>query len=230
MTCYQAWWVLCACTLLITSCQKDDLSPDNNFVNFKSPQVGQQSRFVLFKGEDYKSNTNFDFTYTNDTLVIEVLEKKSDGYYVREFLSPGSASLNGQNNVAFADLEIYYFLEKNGNLIRIKYPNFRQNSRLFLFPSEFGGTINLEETVDPQVEVKGWKTNLPYSTGYVEAATSLDLFGKSYKNLNFMMDNRPMKQRGSGITHIYNKDYGMVRVSEYSSLTGKGYGWDLLPN
>ncbi|MEZ4950789.1 MAG: hypothetical protein R2784_15605 [Saprospiraceae bacterium] len=129
----------------------------------------------------------------------------------------------------FSDLEIQYFIEKNGNQIRIKYPNFRQNSRLFLFPTEFGGTINLEETVDPQVEVKGWKTNLPYSTAYVEAATNMFVW-EELQNLNFMMDNRPMKQRGSGITHIYNKDYGMVRVSEYSSLTGKGYGWDLLPN
>ncbi|MEZ4980788.1 MAG: hypothetical protein R2769_04215 [Saprospiraceae bacterium] len=129
------------------------------------------------KGEDYKSNANFDFTYTNDTLVVEVLEKKSDGYLVREFLSTGSASLNGQNNVAFADLEIQYFIE-NGNQIRIKYPNFRQNSRLFLFPTEFGGSINLAPRLILLVEVKSWKTNLPYSTAYVEAATNMDCLGR----------------------------------------------------
>ena len=228
---YLVWLILCAITVPFFSCQKDDLSPEDKLVHFKNLKVGQISKFVLFKGENYQSNANFNFEYVADTLVVEIVDQKPDGYFVREYLTPGSVSLNGQNHVAFADTDVFYYLKRAGNYIHLKHDHFRLRSRLFVFPDEETFDIELMNPVSPQVEVKGWKTNLPYSTNYITAyLPSLELFGNTYNDLSVMIDNRPMKSKGSGVTHIYNEKYGMVRVSQYSALTGQGFGWDLLPN
>lgn len=228
---YLGWLVLCTLAICLSACQKDNISPEDHLVNFNSIKVGQQSKFILFKGEHYQSSADHSFTYFSDTLVVEVVARKPDGYFVREYLTPGSISLNGENHVAFADTDIFYYILKTGNVIAIKHDHFRLRSRLFVFPDENTFEIDLNQPVSPRVSIKGWKTNLPYSTNYIAAyLPEMELFGKSYKDLSVMVDNRPMKSKGSGITHIFNRRYGMVRVAQYAALTGQGFGWDLLPN
>jgi hypothetical protein len=177
-----SWSFLCMLLFYFTSCQKDNISPEDSLLNFNQIKVGQKSTFILFKGENYQSNADFSFSYIADTLVVEVVAQKPDGFFVREYLTPGSISLNGENHVAFADTDIFYYIKRAGNSVTIKHDHFRLRSRLFVFPDEENFAIELNEPVSPEVFIKGWKTNLPYSTNYAEAfLPEMELFGKTYK-------------------------------------------------
>lgn len=223
------WAALCC--LLFFNCSKDDPHPDKpQKINFAQPEVGQISRYVLLKGEDYKSRINFNFDYLADTLVAEIIQKDTGGFLVKEYLAPGSVSLNGANNVAFADSTIYYYLKIEHDRLKIKNLHFRITSRLFFGNPIQSEGIDLQDFEDLKVAFNGWKTNLPYTTSVFYAFAENHIqFEEVYDRLNVLIDNRPMQNRSSGFTHVYAKKHGLVRSSQYSWYTSQGFGWDLLP-
>ncbi len=222
--------LLVSLSLLFFSCQKDEDPFKVEKISFEHPQVGQKSLYLLLKGEDYKSNHNFNFSYVNDTLAAEIVAKNEKGYLVKEYLTPGSASLNGENNVAFADSAIYYYLDFQGDLLFLHQVQERLTSRIYFFQFSNEQFLLLAGRRELQVGIKGWKTDLPYSTDKIDAFTSnMELLNAQYDTLNIAIDNRPLKTREPGFTHIFSKKYGLVRSSHYSWYTSKGFGWDLLP-
>jgi hypothetical protein len=223
-------WAAIGCLLFI-SCQKDEVahSKPAEKINFQSPEVGQASRYLLLRGDDYKNNANSSFSYLPDTLAIEIVEKHRDTLLLKEYLTPGSVSLNGQNNVAFADSTIYYDLLLESDMLYLRNRHFRMTSRLFFLPSPPEG-LSLRAYDNLEVAFQGWKTELPYATNLQTAfAENFELLGVMYDHLNILIDNRAMKNKSQGCTHVYSRKHGLVRSSQYSWYTGKGYGWDLLP-
>lgn len=219
--------------VLLLACQKEDLLPSETgrSINLQQPRVGQISRYVLLKGEDYKSGGNIDFQYIPDTLIAEVVAVEGNVLLISEYLAPGSISLNGENHVAFADSVVYYRLHLDKGQIALQNLHFRMSSRLFFLEAGKKESLPLEPVLQPVYRVTGWKTNLPYSSDlHIGAIPSMELFGKIYTDLNIVIDNQPMREQHPGKTHIYSARYGLVRATQNNWHTGKGYGWDLLPD
>ena len=219
----------------IFSCQKEenpiieiDPAIESNQINFSSPKVGQKSQYILLIGEDIKDKNNQNFEYKNDTLEIEILESTDNGYLVEERLTQNSASLNGENNVAFPSKSIQFLLKIEDGNIEIENLHVRLESRLFHINEN--DQLVTSKFDDLEIKMESWKTNLPFQmifqTGYL---TDYQLFDKQYPHLNVMINNRPMQEELSGYTHIYSPENGLVRSSTYSYHNGSGFGWDLLP-
>lgn len=225
------FWAAISCLLFLVGCRKDgDETIVAGKISFQDPQVGQRSMYVSLVGDDYKQLNNHHFEYLADTLIAEIMEKDTAGYLVREYLTSGSASLNGASYVAFADSTIYYYLRFEQDEIHIKNLHPRLTSRLFFFNTSVDESLPMQDFTDLQVEFKGWKTNIPYSTNLYKAfVVDYRQFDAVYDRLNVMIDNRPMKNRGAGHTHVYSAKHGLIRSCQYSWYTSKGFGWDLLP-
>ena len=219
----------------IFSCQKEENpitekepTVESNQINFLNPKVGQKSQYLLLIGEDIKDKNNQNFEYKNDTLEIEILESTDNGFLVEERLTSKSASLNGENNVAFPGQSIQFLLKIEDGNIEVENLHFRLKSRLIHINED--DQLTTSKYDDLEVRMESWKTNLPFQmifqTGYL---TDYELFNKTYAHLNVMINNRPMQDELSGYTHVFSPENGLVRSSTYSYHNGGGYGWDLLP-
>ncbi len=216
--------------LCLFSCKKDPvLIIEETKVNFENPKVGNFSHYVLLQGQNIRDREDQYFEYVFDTLRIEIVAIDESGYLIEESLTEGSASLNGENYVSFPTKIVSYYLNISDEMISIKNLHPRIKSRLFFMPDEIEG-LQIEKYEELEVEMESWKTSLPFQTKFQLAyLENFELFGKMYEHLNVVINNNPMKDQLSGYTHIYSMKDGLVRSSSYSAQTGKGYGWDLLP-
>lgn len=214
--------------LFWASCSKDseNLLDTSNPIVFDNMAVGQQSRYVLLKGEDYKNRDNHQFEYQRDTMIIEIVSQDENGFLAEEYLSAGSASLNGEYHVAFPELTFSYYFNVQDTLLTIQAIKEREISRVFFL---FDTALPLVKSEYLKVTMPSWKTSLPYKESYIMAYLEpYLLFDKRYDYLNVMIDNEGMKQNLPGYTHVYSAEFGLVRSSQYSPETSKGFGWDLL--
>jgi len=228
---------LTAVCLLCFSCKKEEVQPtieDNTRtnINLTKPEIGQQSRYILFRGEDIKDDDNFSFEYLPDTLAVEIIAEDENGYLVKEFLTPGSLSLNGENNVAYADSTWYYYIyvDDTDQSLKVKQRGNYYRTRLFFLYDEQSRGLGLQQIASPETEIRGWKTTLPFEKDFMTARSSdFTLFDTKYDAVNIVIDNRPMLEGLPGSTHVFSLEQGLIRSSEYSDFDGKGYGWDVLP-
>ncbi len=224
--------------LLLTAiaCEKENsISPDNgqsqaDKINLSKVRTGQINKYVLFIGEDYKDAENAHFQYLSDTLLIEVIEEDSAGYLIKEYLSPGSASLHGEHNVSHPSEAAYYYLTVEQDMLNVQYRDFHSSSRLFSngSPNSFQLPFNYDCLLE--VKLNGWKTSIPPAEnllcGFIKNAIILE---KNYERLQVYIDNRELLNNQPGYTHLYSSTTGLVRTIQYSLWTNKGYGWDLVP-
>ena len=230
-------FALLAVCLLVSSCKKEPIEPavlvnPNGNISLTNPKIGQQSRYVLFRGEDIKDDENFAYEYLADTLAVEIVAEDENGYMVKEFLTSGSRSLNGENNVAFADSTWYYYIyvDQEDRSLKVKQRGNYYRTRLFFLYNENERGLSTQQIASPSTEIIGWKTTMPFEKELVSArVTGFDMFGQDYESLNVVIDNRPMHDGLPGSTHVFSLEDGLIRSAEYSDFDGKGYGWDVLP-
>jgi len=209
--------------LVFNSCSKDEpiqIEKEDlgNRIQFDQLEIGQQSKYVFFIGENYDRSSASDYTYLNDTLVLEVFDKDEIGFLVREYLTSGSASLSNASNVAFPDA------------IQLKTKEERLMTRLFQISSQSDGIFDLMTMDMMELKISGWATSQPLFDGVLEGYTeNYRQLNLEFDELNVLIDNRDVKLGGPGTTHVYSEKYGLVRATSYNASTGKGFGWDLLP-
>lgn len=215
------------------SCKKKEIElPEETelgVINFMSPQIGQKSHYRLFRGEDIRDNSNNNFEYLDDTLVVEIISEDENGFLTQEYLTPHSRSLNGENNVAFADSTWYYYLSIEEQVLQVKQLTGYNRTRLFFLSPGGDQGLNLQPIASPRLEVLGWKTNVPFAEEFTAGMLQdYRQFEKSYPHLNVVIENRPMQEGLPGYMHIFSAEEGLVRSAEYSDLNGLGFGWDAL--
>lgn len=223
--------------LLVTlfSCKKDSPSdepqPVSNRIRFDALAVGQTSKYLGLNGYGYLS-ANFVsyFEYSDDTLQLEIIAKDDNGFKIAEtlhYVGDVHTWLDG----SWQDSTFYYYLLVSDDTLRFKpIGTSYVRSRIFKGYISRNG-LPLGKIESPKVEIKDWRTTFPSWAkrweGYTENYT---LFGKTYERLNVIEENTAMALDAPGDTYIFEKPFGIVRASTYSSWTNDGYGWDLLPD
>ncbi len=224
-----------AAFVFFNSCGKDEpinivKETLNNRIQFDNLQVGQQSKYIFFIGENYDTNNGANYTYVTDTMILEVFDEDANGFLVREYLTPGSASLSTASNVAFPDAIMVYYLQNESSELQLSSKEERLITRLFQVTSESNGSYDLNPLNEMEIKINGWSTSQPLFAGALNGFTKnyrqLDL---EFDELNVFIDNRDVKLGGPGTTHVYSEKFGLVRATSYNASTGKGFGWDLLP-
>ena len=217
-------------------CKKDCTDPvpstakcNNNPIRFDALAVGQASCYLGLSGENYNSNTADQFVYSDDTLEVSIIAQDGNGFMVAEkfeyvglvddWLKPDKDSV------------YHYYIKVSNDTLRFKpINNTYLFSRIFSYQIVMQG-LPLGKYTNQSIEIKGWKTSLPYcecrKEGYIE---NYDLLGRTYPYLNVLVENTAMTLDGNGETYVFGAGAGLVRASNYSWWSSTGIGWDLLPN
>lgn len=235
---------LFAICILITGCNRnsDDSGlglgemgeANTSFLfDFENLEIGQTFQFTLLSGEKYWDNDEKDiFSYTGDTLEIELMDQFDNTYVFEERILPGSAMFSTEESDYWMGRDSVYthqWVVENDSL-KIE-PNDSDWFRGHLF---FGGNfweggvfIPLQDFTTAETSIEGWKTSEDYCECdmdmYIE---DYNLGGIQYDRLNVAVRNAPMQTDGNGSTYVYNNKDGIVRSINYSWWTGIGFGWD----
>ncbi len=215
--------------VVCVSCDKNDEEgcgspnppPSENFI--EGMQVGDKLRYSLLLGENYSSGSENLYSYTGDTLVLEVLQITAAGALISESITPGSNMM--------ADPDLYYWQKDlvYVNTWRILNDSLFVESAELFFASHLLPTPRLKfsDYSEQEVEIIGWRTSYNYSEANAQLfATDYTLFGHHYDSLSVYINNQPMTYDANGSTTVYSKDAGVVRSSEYGWWTQSGRGWD----
>ena len=182
------------CLIFLVSCNKEEelLNPnlDETMINFQNLEVGQTNYYLRYVGEKYyDEDTNNQFSYTNDTLKVEIVEEVSPGkYLVEESYTPGSEILEGENVEYYRMVLSYYLSIESDNVMIQKTSDDSYGTHfIYTFSLNDWGTENdgfelpLNLFTDKETSIVGWKTTTTYS----------ELFGEYFaqnvtiRNYNF---------------------------------------------
>jgi hypothetical protein len=204
----------------IWSCQSDetlrafDAADDcPNCINFENLQVGQQSRYIAFRGNrDFEAQK---WRYESDILVVKVAAQANDTFAFEEYLTSDPDSVR------------VYHVSISNDAINIHLPEYWNGSWLFQ------GGLNLHLSRSPSnpqpAQLKGWEAIVRCETapcyGYFSEYKQLDFI---YQDLYVYHNYGPMAWDGNGYFTIYNQKYGIVRSVSVGSWIPIGYGWDLI--
>ena len=189
-------------------------------------EVGQKFYYTLFTAEEVYNDENVDFTYTGDTLELEVISEGSGSFLIRERLTPKSNMLVNETNY-YHHQEPDYSAENYWTVL---------NDSLFLTDSLEAveshlltrSKLNLINFEEEGVEMNGWKTSFPFSErDFQFYLLDYTLNEQFYDRLNVFINNTPMSYGDNdGATIVYSRNHGIVRSSRYDAWVGNGTGWD----
>lgn len=227
---------LCFLALTASGCDSDEvpvIEGSDDPIRFDAPEVGQQSRYAVLVGDDYRSPTESPYRYVQGAVFAEIVAQDDVGYRVREWFEvPFHVT---EASARLEDLEpdaVYeYYLRLDGDAIEVLPADGEFRARLF--PGWAGrtrSTFPLDDIVDRQTEIVGWRTALPYCECYAEAfILGGEIRGETYDRLNVVVDDEPMQVDGPGATKLYSARLGIVRSTTYDWWTASGVGLDLIP-
>ena len=226
--------IISFCTLQLLSCKKNDDHPTapittSTHINFGNLEVGQQSRYIIFSSGWYQNAIDTLFPYSNDTLVVEVFAKDTNGFIFREhFAYQDSIHRWIQNS---RDKVYYYYANTSNDSLKLSPldgGNYVPSILFNFYICRYG--LDLSEYTNTKTQIKNWRVNLPYDSSDKRAyVTDVTILGNNYAHLNVLMMNEGMATDSPGHTILYNKETGIVRFSNYSSWVFDSYGGDLLP-
>jgi len=226
------------CTLLLAACQKEDLTPNSQppvkkgQIRFDQPEVGQQSRYVLFQGSRYADPQAPDaWTYRSDTLIVEIVGQDDAGFLLEERLSEGSHARSADTAyLPHPDTVYRYYMQVETDSV-----HFFAGEGPFTVSHFFQGALDsrklpLDFIAGPKTAFSGWKTDLPYCECYREAyAENSLILGQHYDHPNVIINNAATQHDALGFTYAYHLEGGLVRYYYVSWWFQSGQGWDRLP-
>jgi hypothetical protein len=196
-------------------------------IDFVKLEVGQESRYLGFVGEEYRIRQNLRFEYSGDTLVVEVIADTDSGFVFKDYLTPGSASRRGEGPIIRPDSVYHYMVRIVDDILEVgPYESRYYSTRLFMY---YYGTLPMNQIEGVKAEIISWVTSIPYCECYREGhVLKYRQLGNYYDRLNLLIDDQPMQIDANGHTFLYSKKWGFVRTSTASWWTQQGIGWDLL--
>ncbi len=208
-------------------CDPPKLSQENTFISFGNLEEGDILKYRYFFGSNYYSDVT-ERCYTNDTLLLEVIETVSeDEIVVKEYLSPHSEIFqylpdsNYMWNDPTEELS-YSWSIQNSQLTISNLDDPGQdwlNSKLTYFNKSY--LLNNDALV--LVNFEKWKPK-PITGNYCQ---EVEILGKTYSDLHLQVENGPTAADGNGASYLFNNEYAFVRTFTQSAWTGAVQGWDL---
>lgn len=207
-------------TVILWSCQQEDdiqtlALADNcpNCINFENLQVGQQSRYVAFKGKrDFEEQA---WHYESDTLVVNVVTQENTNFIFEEFLTTNPDSVRK------------YTVALSADSVKIDLSEYWIGSWLFQGGQQIH--VALAPTNYQSTEMKGWEAIV--DCGMAPCYGYLSEYKQNrfvYNNLYVYHNYGPMAYDGNGYFAIYNQKYGIVRSVSVGSWIPVAKGWDLI--
>ncbi len=204
--------------------------------------VGHTSKYIYFRGSDYRSGGDAPPEYYADTLIVSVIDSTEDGWLISERYSAGSQALKNirdtgcdPNHQFSKDTVATYSLKiKEGKLTIL--PGTSSHSSSILYGLKLPDYLitelplhDLSARGAERVEGSGWRSGLQYCECYRQGfVEDREILGVSYDHLNVVMDDRAMAVDGPGKTWMYSRREGIVRFYQVSWWTQHAEGWDLL--
>ena len=224
--------------LAVSACESHPLvgPQGKGRINFANLEVGQSSRYIRFKGEDYFASDDSSFVYFPDTLIVTVVAKDSIWFTIEEKISAGSLARSDSAHADSARVSNYENVYTNrisianNTLYLERFLVSAQGTFLFWLTSEFSpgpATLTLDRFTEPEIVLHGWKTD-PCGCNVQGIVSIYTQLGNEYQNLNGVVNNEPMQYDAGGITFVYSKENGIVHMYGASSWEPSSFGWDLL--
>lgn len=212
-------------TLVVAGPAYADAPEDPPSIRFDSLEIGQVSRYKAFIGQNYRSPNLSPFEYIGGVLVMEIVDQNSDGWVVKEFFESAPNVPEHLRTFLDPDTTFTYALRVEQDVLRVIAQGTELRSRLF-FP-RVRPDLPLRPFGEHETELMGWKTTLPYCECYREAfIEDAEVGGRTYPDVNAVVDNDFMQVDGPGATYLYSAEDGLVRSVWYSWWTGEGLGFD----
>lgn len=217
--------------ILLISCGKEESATSTPeaqtaLVSIFDAEVGDKWTYRHMNGYSYHTDQDVR-CYTNDTLILEVMEILNDEEIViREYLSPNSDIFTvwPDSNYIWGNPEAIYDLSwkiVNGDLVinDLDDPGAQRfNSHLYLFD----GNLPLTGEKEEEVVFGKWKP-VPLLGDF---CNELIIFDKPYTDLIVDVENGNFAFDGNGYTLAYNANHGIVRSMTYGAWFGDMAGWD----
>jgi hypothetical protein len=213
--------------LFFIACSKEDKDVlTANRINPSDPKIGQISRYVLVRGENYNAGPNA-FKYEADTLELTLKSFLKGGWLIEEKLTPGSASRNGKDFVPYPDSTLNYIWAVIGDSLVQQPTDIAQiatYSRLGLD----GTKLDLVELPKEKAEIDGWHILFKCVNQCKALDVNYNLFGFEYENVRLYADNRAKSFDGQGVAFAYHPTEGIIKSIRIGSWVPSAIGWDLL--
>jgi hypothetical protein len=220
-----------ALTGLLAGCSIDGgllpQEPAAERIRFDRPAVGQTSRYVLLKGENFYDVDNQKFELLADTLILRIVAVDAQGILIEDQLSAGSASRKGAGYTYEADsIFRYRWTLRNDSIIQKAEKPASWVKSHFTY-HQFA--LSLRPVTSAEADITDWKVKPFCQEGICLAFDPKHIqFGQTYTNLNLYSNNIPMTYDGPGIFYAYSRETGFVRSSWYGAWRVSGYAWNLL--
>lgn len=197
-----------------------------NCLNFNSLEVGQQSKYLGFIGDE-RNQVDPATTYSDDTLVVSVVGLDGTKYLIQEHLSHSPDS-SWQYEISLTnDLVTFHFPPSPTNP---DYPN-HSSALVLVYSWELIFELSKEVSSGNTGAMNGWEYVFDEFCSESPCYGTIDNYsqlGDDYPMANVYQDYSPMAWDGAGQFMIYNNDYGVIRSVSVGSWVPKGWGWDLI--
>ena len=201
--------------------------PSTGPLDLNALRVGQTARYRYFTGTGYPTHLNEDVRYTDDTLVLRVVEEDDRGFRVVEYLEAGSGSLAGTGELINPDSVYSYYLRSTGEELQIRPRGGVQlRSRLFGYRSHAFPRFRLSGGTPPDVTT-GWDGQW-CACQKTARAEYVRVDGTAYQDVRLLLDNTQTQVDGLGLLFHYDPNGAFVRNGFLDPHANRAYGWDLL--
>ncbi len=216
---------------LVGACHKDPtVAPiySGNNIQLSKMAVGQKSYYLRLAGEGFRDEAPYSFSYLPDTLVAEIIAENAGVFTIKEYLTPGSASIVTPDKIdgipGGSGEYVYKLKVDKGQLQLVELVSGQWQPRLF---GKTTVVLPLADIQTNEIKISGWMPggNVTVDQGFV---LSFQLSETTFDRLNFVRDYADMAFDGTGFFYLYSEQAGIVRAGYVSSWGLPGMAWDLL--
>ena len=233
------WILYCICLIILIGCKKDEVveQAGPSGIDILKMEVGQFNLYHAYTGENYYTPEGVnDFSYVDDTLKVEIIDKNGEEYLWKETYTLLSKSVIEQEPEALKEFTYWVSIDGDSIQIREAVENMYYSHLLYSFSLNSWNLISgkfkipLNPAEEEETNVEGWKTTSSYHESYKEYYDPETIIkNTNYGKAHVIADNVPMQGDGNGKTYVFNSEHGLIRTFTYSWWTSTGNGFDLIP-
>lgn len=203
--------------------------PDAGPLRFDSPAIGQRSYYAYFKAFTDKTTGAVHYEYSTDTIVLAITGKKGDQWIVKDFLTPGSYSIQTKKGTFNYDSVFVTLMDIDTDSIAFTRPAPDIYSTYFFVFNNARFAIPLSPVSEPAAQNPTCSPFLFFGSDTMAYALNYTQLGQTFDHVNIYMDYSEVETDGAGITYVYEPPEGFVRMTWLNPLIANAGGCDLVP-